>query len=58
MAVCNFCGNNFVHKGKMYVLKSGKILYFCSSKCEKNHLLGRKGRNTTWTKTAHDIKKK
>jgi large subunit ribosomal protein L24e len=56
MANCSFCGNNFQNKGKMYVLKSGKILYFCTSKCEKNHHLGRKGRNMRWTSTAHGIK--
>lgn len=41
----------------MFVLKSGKILYFCSGKCYKNYSLGRKGRNTRWTNTAHHLKK-
>ncbi len=37
--------------GKMYVRKDGKILYFCSSKCEKNQLkLGRKFLETRWSK--------
>ena len=35
--------------GKMFVMKSGKILNFCSTKCEKNLLkLGRKPRTTAW----------
>ncbi len=51
MAVCSFCGTSIEQgTGKMYVKKDGKVLYFCSSKCEKNLLaLGRKPRNITWT---------
>jgi large subunit ribosomal protein L24e len=34
----------------MYVKKDGKILYFCSTKCEKNLLdLDRKPRTRKWT---------
>lgn len=51
MATCSFCGEKFEYKGKMFVQKTGKILYFCSSKCEKNLLkLKRKGRDFKWTK--------
>ena len=52
MAKCTFCGNNIEKgTGKIYVKKDAKILYFCSSKCEKNHIkLGRKGQK-------QDIKK-
>ena len=57
MATCTFCGENFQNKGMMYVLKSGKILYFCSAKCYKNYSLGRKGRLTKWTKIAQHLKK-
>ena len=33
----------------MYVQKTGKILRFCSRKCEKNMLkLGREPRNVKW----------
>jgi len=36
--------------GKMYVLKEGKVLNFCSMKCEKNQLkLKRKARTLKWT---------
>jgi len=51
MARCSFCGNN-IRKGTglMFVRTSGKIMYFCSSKCQKNMLkLGRKPLSTRWT---------
>ena len=53
MSKCSFCANDFAQgKGKMFVLNSGKIHYFCSSKCEKNLLkLKRKPRLTKWTKS-------
>ena len=52
MPTCSFCGNNYgVGSGMTFVQKSGKILRFCSAKCEKNMLkLGRKARNLKWTK--------
>jgi len=52
MANCSFCGKRIEKgTGKIYVLKTGKISYFCSSKCEKNQLkLKRKARNLKWTK--------
>lgn len=52
MASCSFCGEK-IEKGigKMFVFKTGKVLHFCSSKCEKNMLkLKRKARNLKWTK--------
>ena len=52
MAKCSFCGNNIAKgTGKMFVYADGKILNFCSSKCEKNLLkLNRKPRKFKWTK--------
>ena len=52
MPKCSFCGNNYnLGSGKTFVQKSGKILYFCKAKCEKNMLkLKRKSRNVKWTK--------
>jgi large subunit ribosomal protein L24e len=36
--------------GKIYVKKTGKILFFCSMKCEKNMLkLKRSPRKVKWT---------
>ena len=51
MAKCTFCGNILERgTGKMYVKADSKILYFCSSKCEKNMLkLRRKPITTRWS---------
>ncbi|MCP3686422.1 MAG: 50S ribosomal protein L24e [bacterium] len=48
---CSFCGKNFDKgTGIMYVKKTGKIFYFCSSKCEKIQIIrGKKPRTTLWT---------
>ncbi|PIY60492.1 50S ribosomal protein L24e [Candidatus Woesearchaeota archaeon CG_4_10_14_0_8_um_filter_47_5] len=53
MSNCSFCGNNIERgTGLMFVRTTGKILYFCSSKCEKNMLkLGRKPALVKWTAT-------
>jgi len=59
MAKCTFCGKSFVHSGKMFVQKTGKVLYFCTSKCEKNMLiLKRKPRDTKWVTSMNKEKKK
>ncbi|MFC2142898.1 50S ribosomal protein L24e [Candidatus Aenigmatarchaeota archaeon] len=52
MAKCSFC-KVIIEKGrgKMYVEKTGKISWFCSSKCEKNTLqLKRDPRNFKWAR--------
>ena len=51
MPKCSFCGIVIERgTGKMYVKKDGKILYFCSMKCEKNMFkLKRKPREHQWT---------
>jgi large subunit ribosomal protein L24e len=48
---CSFCNNEIAKgSGTMYVKISGQLLYFCSSKCEKNLLkLGRIPREHKWT---------
>ncbi|MBD3354690.1 50S ribosomal protein L24e [Candidatus Woesearchaeota archaeon] len=50
MAKCSFCGDNIEKgTGKMYIKKDGKILHFCSGKCEKNMLkLRKKHTNVKW----------
>ena len=60
MPKCDFCKYNIEPgTGKMYVKKDGKILYFCSMKCEKNLLkLNRKPRTTRWTAEFASVKKK
>jgi large subunit ribosomal protein L24e len=52
MAPCSFCGVDLKKgSGKMFVKDNGAVLYFCSSKCEKNSLkLGRDARKLKWTK--------
>ena len=51
MPKCTFCGNELTKgTGKRFVHTSGKIDFFCSSKCEKNMLeLKRKPLNVRWT---------
>ncbi len=52
MAKCSFCNKTIEPgTGKIYVLKSGKVLNFCSTKCEKNMLkLRRNPKKFKWTK--------
>ncbi len=52
MVNCSFCGNEIERgTGKIYVKLDGKILNFCSMKCEKNQIkLKRKARKQKWTK--------
>jgi len=59
MTDCTFCGKKLdMGKGKMYVKKDGKLLYFCANKCQKNMIkLGRKPRNIKWTKEHRESKK-
>ncbi|MBI2148009.1 50S ribosomal protein L24e [Candidatus Woesearchaeota archaeon] len=56
---CTFCGKNIERgTGKMFVQNDGKILYFCTMKCEKNMLkLRRKAHTTPWTKEFRREKK-
>jgi large subunit ribosomal protein L24e len=50
--ICSFCGEEIEPgTGKMFVKKDGKVLYFCSRKCEKNMIkLKRNPRKFKWTK--------
>ncbi|MFH1590037.1 MAG: 50S ribosomal protein L24e [archaeon] len=58
MAKCDFCRKVItVGTGKQFIKKDGKIMDFCSHKCELNMLkLGRKPRTTKWTGEYHRIK--
>jgi len=53
MAKCNFC-NSIIEqgRGKTLVAKDGRALTFCSSKCEKNFLLGRNPKRVNWVRKA------
>jgi large subunit ribosomal protein L24e len=48
---CTFCNKTLVQgSGKMFVKADGKIMYFCTMKCEKNMLkLKRKPLKTKWS---------
>ena len=52
MANYSFCGNAIAPgSGKIFVFNTGKLLNFCSGKCEKNMLkLKRTPKNFKWTK--------
>ncbi|WP_423792710.1 50S ribosomal protein L24e [Methanocaldococcus indicus] len=55
---CSFCGYEIEPgTGKVYVEKDGKVLYFCSRKCEKSYFMGRNPRKLKWTKIYQDMKK-
>ena len=60
MARCDFCKQSIPEgTGKKYITKAGRILDFCSMKCEKNLLkLHRKSRTTRWTDEFHKVKSK
>ena len=48
---CSFCGNVIPQgKGTMFVKNDGRILYFCSSKCDRNMEMGRVPKRKKWTK--------
>jgi large subunit ribosomal protein L24e len=50
--ICSFCGGTVEPgTGKMFVRKDGTIYYFCSTKCQNNHRLGRAPRRVPWTHT-------
>ena len=55
---CSFCQKDIMKgTGKMFVKKDGKVLYFCTGKCEKNMIkLKRKSRNVKWTGLHHKEK--
>jgi len=54
MTQCTFCGREIRSgTGKKFVKTSGKVLSFCSNKCEKNMLkLKRKPIKKQWTATS------
>jgi len=59
MSKCSFCGRNIQRgTGVVFVRKTGKIIFFCSTKCQKNLIkLGRKPSKFKWTKSyGKDVK--
>jgi large subunit ribosomal protein L24e len=56
---CSFCGATLEPgTGKMFVRKDGTIYYFCSTKCQRNHRLGRAPRRVPWTSAGKKAAKK
>jgi|YelNatPaOPRAMG01_1025707.scaffolds.fasta_scaffold508550_1 large subunit ribosomal protein L24e len=48
---CSFCGRQIPPgTGKMFVKNNGEIFYWCSSKCEKNFLMGRSVKKLKWAR--------
>ena len=60
MMKCSFCGTEIEKgTGKMFVKNDGKLLYFCSKKCEKNTFkLKRKPREHKWTQESRAVRGK
>ncbi|HID60454.1 MAG TPA: 50S ribosomal protein L24 [Hadesarchaea archaeon] len=47
---CSFCGGRVKPgTGLMMVKRDGTVLFYCSSKCERNAKLGRKPHHVKWT---------
>jgi len=40
----------------IFVLPNGNVLNFCSSKCWKNHKLGRRGDKRNWVRKVKKVK--
>ena len=55
---CSFCTEDIEPgRGKMVVKGDGKLLYFCSKKCEKNMLkLKRNPKNVKWVTKKKKVK--
>lgn len=60
MVNCSFCTKDIPRgTGKVYVKKDGRVLQFCSNKCEKNMVkLNRKPVKFKWTRPQETTPKK
>ena len=60
IAKCVFCGREQEDFKGVYLIKNeGIAVYYCSSKCRKNHIkLGRDKRRIRWTEAFHEQRKK
>lgn len=51
--VCSFCRKPVEPgSGMMYVTSKGEVYWFCSSKCRKSFLMGRKPSKLAWVTKA------
>jgi large subunit ribosomal protein L24e len=56
---CSFCGGRVEPgSGLMLVKRDGTVLFFCSSKCERNMKLGRKPHRVRWTERYRKLREK
>ncbi len=56
---CSFCGGRIEPgTGVMFVKKDGTVLFYCSSKCERNMRLGRKPHRVKWTERSRKLRGK
>ena len=47
---CDYCGTDIEPgTGTMFVHVDGRVVHYCSSKCENNADLGRAARDLEWT---------
>jgi len=55
MTKCSYCGKEYdIPKGMTFVMVDGKVLHFCSSKCQKNFKLKR--RKVRWISKKKKVK--
>jgi len=58
MPRCSFCKKYYKEPFGLTIFTSeGKAVHYCSSKCRKNHELGRDGKKLGWIKKRKDIVK-
>ncbi|MQY68418.1 MAG: 50S ribosomal protein L24e [Hadesarchaea archaeon] len=56
---CSFCGGRVEPgTGLMFVRRDGSVLFFCSSKCERNFKLKRKPHRVKWTERSRKARGK
>ncbi|MEM1873660.1 MAG: 50S ribosomal protein L24e [Acidilobaceae archaeon] len=54
--VCSFCGKPVEPgTGMMFVTTKGEILWFCSSKCRKSFMMGRRASKLAWVVKARKV---
>ena len=51
MPICSFCRKSYKEpRGLTVFTFDGRAIHYCSSKCIRNHKLGRDARKLNWTK--------
>lgn len=56
MPTCSFCKRHYKEPRGLTVYNfEGRAIYYCSSKCRKNVLLGRESKKVNWAKVKTDV---